>query len=103
VGVCRFRRFEADLGFHERVVQGVADGANRGVDAGVEELRGERERRVLTARLRMMNQPRSHGSSSAVAAPQGHVEDVEDELSRLLAAADQPTIARENTSTTNAT
>jgi hypothetical protein len=57
----------------------------------------------LTARLRMMNQPRSHGSASAVAAPQGHVEDVEDELSRLLAAADQPTIARENTSTTNAT
>ncbi|MCX4409970.1 hypothetical protein OG840_52605 [Streptomyces sp. NBC_01764] len=41
MGVCRFRRFEADLGFHERVVQGVADGANRGVDAGVEKLRVE--------------------------------------------------------------
>jgi hypothetical protein len=30
--------------------------------------------------VRMMNQPWSSGSSSAVAASQGHVEDVEDEL-----------------------
>lgn len=65
---------EADLGLHERVVQGVADGADRGVDAGLEEVRAERERRVLTARIRMMNQPRSSGSSGAVPAPQGHVD-----------------------------
>jgi hypothetical protein len=42
-GLDQLRFVEADLGFHERVVQGVADGADRGVDAGVEEVRGEGE------------------------------------------------------------
>jgi len=60
-----------------------ADSADRGVDAGLDEVRGECERRVLTARVRMMNQPWSRGCSGAVAAPQGHVEGVEDELGPL--------------------
>ena len=95
---------EADLGFHERVVQSIADGADRGVDAGLGEVRGEREGRVWTARVRVMNQPLSSGSSGAVAA--GHEampRASRTSLARLLVAADQPTIARENTSTTNAT
>jgi hypothetical protein len=51
----------------------------------------------------MMNEPRSSGSPGAVAAPQDHVEGVEDELGPPVVAADQPTMAGENTSTTNAT
>ncbi|MDF9868582.1 hypothetical protein OKW18_000720 [Streptomyces pratensis] len=37
---------EADLGLHECVVQGVADGADRGIDAGLEEMA---ERTVYSA------------------------------------------------------
>lgn len=35
-GLDQLHFVEADRGFHERVVQDVADGADRGVDAGVE-------------------------------------------------------------------
>nr|WP_254707348.1 hypothetical protein [Streptomyces lunaelactis] len=37
---------EADVGFHEGVVQGVPDRTDRGVDAGLEEMGGEREGRI---------------------------------------------------------
>ncbi|MET9588015.1 sigma factor-like helix-turn-helix DNA-binding protein [Streptomyces sp. NPDC006539] len=37
----------ADRGFHQRVVVGVADGADRGRDAHLVQVLGERERRVL--------------------------------------------------------
>jgi hypothetical protein len=40
-GLDRLRFVEADLGFHECVVQGVADGADGGVDAGVQEMSGD--------------------------------------------------------------
>lgn len=46
-GLDQLRFAEADLRFHECVVQCVADGTDRGVDAGLEEVRCERERRVL--------------------------------------------------------
>lgn len=68
-GLDQLRLVEADLGLHERVVRGVADGADRGVDAGVDKVRGERERCVLTARIGMVNQCRPSGSSSPIAPP----------------------------------
>jgi hypothetical protein len=41
-GLDHLRLVEADLGLHERVVQGITDGADRGVDAGLEEVCGDR-------------------------------------------------------------
>lgn len=78
-GLDQLRFEQADLGLHECVVQGVADGANRGGDAGLEQVGGEREGRVLTVRVLVMNEPGTCWNASPVAAPQGHVECVEDE------------------------
>lgn len=54
-GLDQLRFGEADLGLHERVVQGITNGADRGVDAGLEEVRGEARwpspaRAAMTAR-----------------------------------------------------
>jgi hypothetical protein len=59
----QLRFSKSDLGLHERVVQGVADGAGRGVDAGLDEVSGERKRRVLAARVRVMNEPGTCGDA----------------------------------------
>jgi hypothetical protein len=47
---------EPDRGFGERVVQRVADGADRGVNARVDQMLGESERGVLATGVGMVNQ-----------------------------------------------
>jgi len=64
-GLDQLRFAESGLGFHERV----ADGADPSVDTGLEEVRGERERRVPTTRVRLMRQPLFGGGSGAVPTP----------------------------------
>jgi hypothetical protein len=90
---------QADRRLHERVVQSVADGTDRGVGTGLDEVGGEPERRILTG-IGMMDQSivdgqpsrsRRHNAMSNAPSTNGV---------RLFVAAHQPTIARENTSTT---
>ena len=55
--VDEFGLVEADRGFHHGVVNGVADGADRSGDPGVDERFGERERGVLATRVRVVHEP----------------------------------------------
>ena len=54
--VDQLRLIQSHSGFHQRVVQGVADAADRPGDPGLAQRLGERDRRVLTARVRVMHQ-----------------------------------------------
>jgi hypothetical protein len=49
--VDQLRLIQSDSGFHQRVVQGVADAADRPGDPGLAQRLGERDRRVLAARV----------------------------------------------------
>ena len=52
---------EPDLGLGQSIVVGIAHGPDRGVDAGVDESLGERERGVLAAGQAVVEAPRANG------------------------------------------
>ena len=94
---------QTDGRFHERVVEGITDGADGGVDAGVDQVGGEAEAGELRPGMRMVNSPdwtvkpsrsRRHNAMSSA---------FRTNAVRLLVNAAQPTMALENTSTTNMT
>ena len=90
--------------FHQRVVQRVPDAADRAGDARLVQGLGERDRRVLTASVRVMHQTRCGETElGRTAGEQRLLQDRRHQRRRLAASSPaSPRMRRENTSMQNA-
>jgi hypothetical protein len=97
---------QADLGFGQRVVQRVTDGADAGCDTSLGQALGERDRGVLGTGIRRCCGCTSPERSAPPWRPRAQIaisSASRTRLVRILVAPRQPRIRRENASITNAT